>query len=314
MREIVLDTETTGLDPAKGHRIVEIGCVERLNAILTSETFHVSINPERDMPEEAFRVHGLSAEFLAGKPVFAKIADDFLKFTSDANIIAHNAEFDLRFLNSELARLDIEPIARDGVIDTLALARRKFPGEANSLDALCVRYGIDTSRRTKHGALLDAEILAEVYAKLTSGQQADLVFDEDADSIGIDGAESETIESNLHGSKYHKKVQYNSKNIGYICLLVLIIWVVFFNHKYESFAPSGSLDTNAVKYATINTSKLNMRSCPSTECSSIAMLTLGTRVKIIDLGKDGWSKIERQDEGGQRQIGYVNDKFLKQDK
>jgi DNA polymerase-3 subunit epsilon len=188
MREIILDTETTGLDPASGHRIVEIGCVELLNAIPTGETFHVYIDPERDMPEEAFRVHGLSTAFLAGKPVFAKIAGDLLKFTGDAKIIAHNAEFDLRFLNAELALLDMAPITGDRVIDTLALARRKFPGAANSLDALCMRFGIDTSRRTKHGALLDAEILAEVYAELTGGRQAHLIFGEGTGSIGMSGA------------------------------------------------------------------------------------------------------------------------------
>ncbi|HUB65123.1 MAG TPA: DNA polymerase III subunit epsilon [Methylocella sp.] len=188
MREIILDTETTGLDPAKGHRIIEIGCVELLNAIPTGETFHVYLDPERDIPEEAFLVHGLSTEFLAGKPVFAKIADDFLTFTNGAKIIAHNAEFDLRFLNAELALLDREPIAGDRVIDTLALARRKFPGSSNSLDALCLRYGIDTSRRTKHGALLDAEILAEVYAELTGGRQAHLVFGAGAGSAGTGGA------------------------------------------------------------------------------------------------------------------------------
>lgn len=188
MREIILDTETTGLDPASGHRIVEIGCVELLNAIPTGTTFHVYIDPERDMPEEAFRVHGLSAEFLTGKPVFAKIVDEFLTFTGDAKIIAHNAEFDMRFLNAELALLGKEVIAADRVIDTLALARRKFPGSANSLDALCARYGIDTSRRTKHGALLDAEILAEVYAELTGGRQANLVFGESASSSVFNGA------------------------------------------------------------------------------------------------------------------------------
>src|SRR5579875_540979 len=176
MREIILDTETTGLDPASGHRIVEIGCVELLNAIPTGAVFHVYINPERDMPEEAFRVHGLSAEFLADKPVFAKIADEFLTFMGDAKIIAHNAEFDVRFLNAELALLGKEAIAAGRVVDTLALARRKFPGSANSLDALCARYGIDASRRTKHGALLDAEILAEVYAELTGGRQASLAL------------------------------------------------------------------------------------------------------------------------------------------
>jgi DNA polymerase-3 subunit epsilon len=176
MREIVLDTETTGLDPANGHRIVEIGCVELLNAIPTGETFHAFIDPGRDMPEEAFRVHGISAEFLVGKPVFGNIAADFLKFAGGAKIVAHNAEFDMRFLNAELALLGIAPIASDHVIDTLALARRKYPGAANNLDALCARYGIDTSRRSKHGALLDAGILAEVYAELTGGRQAALVF------------------------------------------------------------------------------------------------------------------------------------------
>ncbi|MFZ0494328.1 MAG: DNA polymerase III subunit epsilon [Methylocella sp.] len=188
MREIVLDTETTGLDPANGHRIVEIACVELLNAIPTGETFHAYVDPGRDMPEEAFRVHGISAEFLAGKPVFAGIAADFLKFVGGAKIVAHNAEFDMRFLNAELALLGIAPIASDRVIDTLALARRKYPGAANSLDALCARYGIDTLRRTKHGALLDAGILAEVYAELTGGRQAALVFAHGAASIGAGAA------------------------------------------------------------------------------------------------------------------------------
>jgi len=188
MREIVLDTETTGLDPANGHRIVEIGCVELLNAIPTGETFHAYIDPGRDMPEEAFRVHGISAEFLAGKPVFAKVVGDFLKFAGGAKIVAHNAEFDMRFLNAELALLGVAPIASDRVIDTLVLARRKYPGAANSLDALCERYGIDTSRRTKHGALLDAGILAEVYAELTGGRQATLVFGPGAASTGTGGA------------------------------------------------------------------------------------------------------------------------------
>ena len=188
MREIVLDTETTGLDPANGHRIVEIGCVELLNAIPTGEIFHAYLDPGRDIPEEAFRVHGLSAEFLADKPVFAKIAGDFLKFAGGAKIIAHNAEFDMRFLNAELALLGIAPIASDRVIDTLALARRKYPGAANSLDALCARYGIDTSRRTKHGALLDAGILAEVYAELTGGRQAALVFARGGALIGTGAA------------------------------------------------------------------------------------------------------------------------------
>jgi DNA polymerase III subunit epsilon len=182
MREIVIDTETTGLDPANGHRIVEIGCVELLNAIPTGEIFHSYIDPERDMPEAAFMVHGLSADFLAGKPVFAEVARDFLTFIDGGRIIAHNAEFDIRFLNAELGLLGFEPIAHDRVVDSLSLARRKFPGAAHSLDALCVRFGIDTSRRTKHGALLDAEMLAEVYAELAGGRQAVLTFGPDETS------------------------------------------------------------------------------------------------------------------------------------
>jgi len=176
VQEIVIDTETTGLDPREGHRIVEIGCVELLNSIPTGAVFHAYIDPQRLVPEAAFRVHGLSSEFLAGKPVFSDIASEFLKFVGQARIVAHNAEFDLRFLNTELALLQLEPVASDRVIDTLALARRKFPGAANSLDALCARFGIDTSMRSKHGALLDAEILAEVYAELIGGRQPALAL------------------------------------------------------------------------------------------------------------------------------------------
>jgi DNA polymerase-3 subunit epsilon len=180
MREIVLDTETTGLDPAAGHRIVEIGCVELFNTIPTGQTYHVYLDPERDMPEEAFRVHGISAEFLAGKPKFAEIAEAFLAFLGDAPLIAHNAEFDMRFINAELAAQGIAAIATERVIDTLVLARRRYPGAANSLDALCQRYGIDLSRRSKHGALLDSEILAEVYAELLGGRQTSLSLDPSA--------------------------------------------------------------------------------------------------------------------------------------
>jgi DNA polymerase III subunit epsilon len=174
MREIVLDTETTGLDPASGHRIVEIGCIELLNAIPTGQFFHVYLDPERDMPDEALQVHGLTSAFLAGKPKFAAIAAEFFAFLDGAHLVAHNAEFDMRFINAEFALIDFAPIDSGRVIDTLALARRRHPGVPNSLDALCQRYGIDNSRRTKHGALLDAEILAEVYAELTGGRQAHL--------------------------------------------------------------------------------------------------------------------------------------------
>jgi DNA polymerase III subunit epsilon len=177
MREIVFDTETTGLDPSKGDRVVEIGCVELLNGIPTGQSYHVYLNPERDMPEEAFKVHGLSSEFLADKPKFADIGAEFFAFLGEAQLIAHNAEFDIRFINAEFAKLNMAPIAFSRVIDTLAIARRRHPGAPNSLDALCQRYGVDNSRRTKHGALLDAEILADVYAELMGGRQASLVLE-----------------------------------------------------------------------------------------------------------------------------------------
>jgi DNA polymerase-3 subunit epsilon len=172
VREIVLDTETTGLDPFEGHRIVEIGAIELLNRFPTGETFHRYVHPERDMPAAAFEVHGLSTEFLKDKAPFAEIADDFLGFIGAATLIAHNAGFDLGFLNAELERSAKPLIGRDRVIDTLILARRKHPAGPNRLDDLCARYAIDNSRRTKHGALLDAEILAEVYVELIGARQA----------------------------------------------------------------------------------------------------------------------------------------------
>ncbi|HWG03914.1 MAG TPA: DNA polymerase III subunit epsilon [Beijerinckiaceae bacterium] len=176
MREIVFDTETTGLDPATGHRLVEIGCVELLNFIPTGLTFHRYLDPQRDMPEEAFRVHGLGSEFLTGKPLFADIVEELLVFLGDARLVAHNAEFDLRFLNSEFVRTGRSTFGMERIVDTLSIARRRHPGSPNSLDALCSRYRVDNSRRTKHGALLDAEILAEVYAELVGGRQAELIL------------------------------------------------------------------------------------------------------------------------------------------
>lgn len=174
MREIVFDTETTGLSPQSGDRVVEIGCVELINHLPSGRTFHCYINPQRDMPEEAFKVHGLSAAFLSDKPVFAEVATSFVEFIGDATMIAHNASFDMMFLNFELAQLGFASIDPERVIDTLVLARRRHPFGSNSLDALCQRYGIDNSRRTKHGALLDSEILAEVYLELLGGRQTDL--------------------------------------------------------------------------------------------------------------------------------------------
>lgn len=174
MREIVLDTETTGLNPydTPRHRIVEIGAVEVFNQVPTGKTYHQYIQPERDMPKEAFGVHGIGEEFLADKPVFAAIAQDFLDFVGDAQMVIHNAEFDMRFLNAELEWAGKPTLPIKQALDTLKIARRKFPGSPASLDALCRRFGIDTSARVKHGALLDSEILAEVYLELTGGKQA----------------------------------------------------------------------------------------------------------------------------------------------
>jgi len=178
VREIVLDTETTGLSPADGHRLLEIGAVEIVDQALTGKIFHQLVNPERDVPEDAARVHGHTVAVLKDMPVFANIVDEFLAFIGDARLVIHNAEFDMRFLNAEFTRLGREPIGLDRVVDTLALARKKHPGQPNSLDALCDRYSIDRSRRVKHGALLDAQILVEIYRELTGGRQRSLSFDE----------------------------------------------------------------------------------------------------------------------------------------
>ncbi len=174
MREIVVDTETTGLDPLRGDRLVEIGCVEMFNHMPTGQTYHVYINPQRDMPAEAYAVHGLSAEFLADKPLFDAVADQFLAFIGDAPLIIHNASFDASFLNAELEKSGRTALPRERLVDTLLLARRKHPGVSNRLDDLCSRYAIDNSHRTKHGALLDAELLAEVYVDLIGARQSSL--------------------------------------------------------------------------------------------------------------------------------------------
>ena len=174
MREIVLDTETTGLDPSSGHRVVEIGCVELINHLPSGSHFHKYLNPQRDMPEEAFRIHGLSNDFLAKQPLFKDVAAEFLAFIGDAMLVIHNAEFDLKFLNAELVRLSLPTIPRDRAIDTVPIARRRFPGAQANLDALCRRFEIDNSSRTKHGALLDSELLAEVYLELIGGRQPGL--------------------------------------------------------------------------------------------------------------------------------------------
>lgn len=184
MREIVLDTETTGLDPNSGDRVVEIGCVELVNHIASGQTWHRYINPERDMPQPAFEVHGLSEQFLSDKPLFSGIAQDFLDFIEDAPLIIHNASFDVGFLNAELTMLDMAPLMNDRVVDTLALARRKHPGASNSLDALCKRYQVDASSRTTHGALIDSELLAKVYIELIGGHQARLELSASGEASG----------------------------------------------------------------------------------------------------------------------------------
>ena len=173
MREIVLDTETTGLDPGTGDKIVEIGAVELWNHLPTGKTFHKYLNPERNMPEEAQAVHGLTEDFLRDKPLFSQIVDDFLRFIKDSKLIIHNASFDMKFINAELELAKKSKLSGDIAIDTLSIARKKFPGSPASLDALCRRFNIDNSARTLHGALLDSEILAEVYLELIGGRQPD---------------------------------------------------------------------------------------------------------------------------------------------
>lgn len=187
MREVCLDTETTGLDPADGHRVVEVACVELYNLLPTGRELHFYCNPERDMPEEAMAVHGLSIEFLSDKPLFSDHAESFAAFMDGAKLIAHNADFDVRFLQAELVRCG-RPKLGSQVVDTLQLARRKFPGSPASLDALCRRFGIDLSERTKHGALIDTRLLAKVYLELMGGQQPGLALAAESVTSGIAAA------------------------------------------------------------------------------------------------------------------------------
>lgn len=190
LREIVLDTETTGLDPNTGHKLVEIGCVEVVDRVRTGEVFHVYINPQRDMPEEAFRVHGLSAEFLSDKPLFKDVVDDFLAFVGDSPLVIHNAQFDMKFINYELKQVGKGEIPMERSVDTVVIARKKFPGSPANLDALCKRFNIDLSARTKHGALLDAELLADVYLELGGGRQSKLSLraEHETTLVGVENA------------------------------------------------------------------------------------------------------------------------------
>ena len=213
MREIVLDTETTGLNPFDGHRVLEIGAVEIAHRVPTGKVFHQLINPEREVPEDAVRVHGHTTNSLSGKPIFADIVDEFLSFVGRAPLIIHNAEFDIRFVNAELARLGRTPIEMNRVVDTLTLARKRHPGLPNNLDALCDRYRIDRSRRVRHSALLDAEILVEIYNELTGGRQRSLLFNVKSNnsrpamistfpSIGVRSRRSQLIE--VHETTSHR--------------------------------------------------------------------------------------------------------------
>lgn len=174
MREIIFDTETTGLDPQRGDRLVEIGCIEMVNRVPTGQTFHAYFNPDRDMPAAAEAVHGLSIAFLSDKPRFNERVAELIEFIADSPLVAHNAGFDFGFLNAELAMIGMEAVCKSRMVDTVALARVRHPGAKLSLDALCTRYGIDRSHRTRHGALLDAELLAQVYVELTGGRQIGL--------------------------------------------------------------------------------------------------------------------------------------------
>ncbi len=203
MREIILDTETTGLNSKGDDRIVEIGCVELLNHMPTGRTYHVYLNPERDMPAEAERIHGLSTAFLSDKPLFASIVDELLAFIDGAPLVAHNAAFDLGFVNAELKRCGRDLLPSNRTIDTVELARRKFPGAQASLDALCRRFQIDTTRRTKHGALLDAELLSQVYLELVGGREPGLSFNAAPSSAAIRVSTVEQITVTVRPARNH---------------------------------------------------------------------------------------------------------------
>lgn len=205
MREVIFDTETTGLDPKTGDRMVEIGCVEMVGRVETGRTFHAYYNPQRDMPSAAEAVHGLSADFLSTKPLFADGAGELLEFLGDAPLVAHNAGFDFGFLNAELERIGLEPISMDRMVDTVAIARKKHPGAKLSLDALCTRYGIDRSHRVKHGALLDAELLAQVYVELTGGRQIGLELAADGNPGEVALVEGGSTTSSRHSQRERRE-------------------------------------------------------------------------------------------------------------
>lgn len=203
MREIVFDTETTGFDPFNGDRLVEIGCVEVENYLPTGRNFHQYINPERDMPEGAFRIHGLSAEYLKDFPTFPEVYADFIDFIGDSKLVAHNSDFDMKFINWELSQVGHAEYSKSRAVDTLQIARRKFPGSPNTLDALCKRFSIDNSNRVKHGALLDAELLAEVYLELMGGRQRGLALDAGEKKTAQNGVETDIMERTFREARPH---------------------------------------------------------------------------------------------------------------
>jgi DNA polymerase III subunit epsilon len=219
MREIVIDTETTGLEPQQGHRLIEVGCVELVNRMPTGKFFHCYLNPERDVPLEAVEIHGLSAEVLADKPRFAEIVDELLAFLGEAPLVAHNAMFDLSFLNAELERSGRQALSYTRLIDTLLLARRKHPAMPNRLDDLCARYAIDLSRRTKHGALLDAELLAEVYLELIDARQAQLVLHSPRMGLGMPYTEAPPIRLRTHALPPLLTESEREAHLGFVATL-----------------------------------------------------------------------------------------------
>jgi DNA polymerase-3 subunit epsilon len=228
MREIVFDTETTGLDPASGDRMVEIGCIEIYNRIETGRHFHAYFNPERDMPLGAEAVHGLSTIFLSDKPRFTDKAEELLEFIGDAPLVAHNASFDFAFLNFELERCGRSPVSMSRMVDTLTLARTKHPGAKHSLDALCMRFGIDRSQRVKHGALLDAQLLAQVYVELTGGRQIGLGLVADTASVPVNAASRPVVVREPRPARPHfAAAEELERHRAFISKLVNPIWARF---------------------------------------------------------------------------------------
>jgi DNA polymerase-3 subunit epsilon len=224
MREIVFDTETTGLSPAEGHRLVEIGCIEMINRVETGRTFHSYVNPGRPMPPEAQAIHGLSDAFLADKPRFAEIHDGLLQFIGDARLIAHNAAFDFAFLNAELDQCGRAALGPERMVDTLALARSRHPGAKHSLDALCVRFGIDRSQRIKHGALVDAQLLAQVYVELTGGRQIGLALV--AEPLPAASSDVPAVTVIARPQRPHAaSVEERTRHAAFVALLVDPLWV-----------------------------------------------------------------------------------------